>query len=50
MPEEISDPICKGESADGYTMEDFISLNFFDINDLKSNNVIKNIVEITGMN
>ena len=49
MPEEMIDLYCKGESVDGYNMKDGINNRNLDINELKSNNVITNVVGINGI-
>ncbi len=46
--EEI-DLYCKGESVDRYNMKDDINNGNLDINELKSNNVITNVVETNGI-
>ena len=45
MPEEMIDLYCKGESVDGYIMEDDLNNGNLDINELEANNVITNVVE-----
>ncbi len=49
MPEDMIAPICSGESADGLTLKSAIEEGILDISELKSNNVITNIVETTGI-
>ena len=49
MPEDMIAPICSGESADGLTLKSAIEEGILGISELKSNNVITNIVETTGI-
>ena len=49
MPEDMIAPICSGESADGLTLKSAIEEQILDINELKFNNVITNIVETKGI-
>ena len=49
MPQETAELICKGESVDGLTLKLAIAGGILDINELKSNNVITNVVETDGI-
>ena len=43
------DLLCKGESVDGVNLNQAIKQGIFDINELRSNNVITNVVEKQGI-
>ena len=43
------DLLCKGESLNGLNLNQAIEQGYFDINELKSNNVITNVIENQGI-
>ena len=45
LPGEFASSLCRGEDIDGFDIKEAIKTGDLDINDLKSNNVITNVIE-----